>query len=691
MDAILFDAVLTFLDQAAKPPTLGMILKRGACRVHVQFGLQSLLKKARRSLNLRRLDSSGDDVARPTVAVVQDARSTQIVVDTQASNGQDSPIMSPVQRQESIRSRSPSPPPSRSPSQKVELSPTERAKLAEEERKRVEEAKTRAKKRRRAKHKADASQYVTCCRPEKNADGTSSEIGMSIFAQFPDRCNICGKQLRRKKGMVRSSRHTSRPVSPPSEKNDASTASNGDADRPEDAQIPPLHVIVHGEPKASVKIRTSNGRMVTPDGGVPGFLRGTAAWDDAQATTQTSKAPPTQETELAKPKPAKVERIDRKAYRKNPDKFFRPQTPKGASREAANSWRAGAFLPDIQRHEEPKKAAPRRTGGTTKLPDIQTRDNSEEPEYFIGSKHKSPSTSSYTARPYHNARVSAGGYHGSGAFLSTSSPNPRLERRERGWKAQTGTAAMARERGHKGRHGIVVNRPEGYELIPNFSMKESYSSTSPAKKKFHRTRDPNMKTYTQSHRSILGQFGASTQNAELEAELKLRQRQRVAQRAKANKHLVSRVEEIQRSTVAASPKSVQALQGAQALLDKGLISQVEFDAIKHEVLSIVAAEAHAMATSYGGTVRLGQSHASKGNKKHRSKGSQISSSGPGSRSVDTKSTSSSAHTGRLIGRRPPTNQELRIMQNRQTGKPSMLLKAFVGAQSQHEDSGHRSR
>ena len=289
---------------AAKPPTLGMVLRRGAFRVHVQFGLQKLLKQAQQSLRLRRLDVAGDDVWAPTVGVVEGDDDEGIIQAAQLAPA--NPFSAAVM----ISNRARSSPPrkgmgggasSSSSSSSSVLSDRDRAELVAEERQRMAEAKARAKKRRRLKKRKEeaASQYMPCCKPEKNADGTSSEVGMSIFAKYPDRCNICGKQLRRKPKTIRPPRNGLNSVGSGSgdgyrRYNDADAAADDDDERSHpDVQrraMLPLPEIVRGPRKPPVKIRASKrgGRILAPDGSVPGFLRGTRAWDEEQAAQRSN-------------------------------------------------------------------------------------------------------------------------------------------------------------------------------------------------------------------------------------------------------------------------------------------------------------------------------------------------------------------------------------------------------------------
>ena len=227
--------------QATRVPTLGMVLKRGAFRVHVQFGLQKRLKSAKVNLALRRASekqkesSTKQDGAATNATRQVNAKTTSNSNSSQHKHKR-SASSSSIQGQESGRQDTASASgggaadgssSSKSKSSKDNSTnknsnsdsngngktsgdgqtPSLLASLASEEQeaedqRKLEEArKTVADlRRRRAKEKSDASlMYVPCCSPKKNRDGTSSKIGMSIFAQFPDRCNICGKQLRKKR------------------------------------------------------------------------------------------------------------------------------------------------------------------------------------------------------------------------------------------------------------------------------------------------------------------------------------------------------------------------------------------------------------------------------------------------------------------------------------------------------------
>ena len=121
------------------------------------------------------------------------------------------------------------------------------------------------------------------------------------------------------------------------------------------------------------------------------------------------------------------------------------------------------------------------------------------------------------------------------------------------------------------------------------------------------------------------------------------------------------------------------------MLDKGLISQADFDAIKKEVLAIVAAEEKANAVTYGGVVRQPS------NNEEASANANANANGGGRRQPQSAMSRQSVASGstrgsNILNRARPSNKALRQLQKQQSGRPSMLLKAFVGTTTpQHSE------
>ena len=748
-----------------------MVLRRGAYRVHVQFGLQKLLTKAKRSLRLRRLDNSGDDVRAPTVGVVEDGPGSPTNL-ALAGGSRRAPHhgSQPAGRALGSARASKAPVPRRGAGNgRVKLSAREKQKLVEQERKRVLEAQRRRKRRQRQQQQEAASMYMPCCRPEKNADGTSSTVGMSIFSQYPDRCNICGKQLRRKiktPAMLRKEQEQQRRQQTRGSDDGASSESEQEeASSPEVQERAklPLSVIVSGPSKPTMKIRaTKGGRMVTPEGGVPGFLRGTHAWDELtgrEGPDSNHNRPPNNNSNDG----SEDYEADRNGSRlpRDPSKFFRAQSPAAASRDLARDRRQGAFLPAIDKKQ--KQQARRAAGNTARAATSPGAGPAARRDGGRGQSSQLPALG-----PSSHPRGGRGGKRGLGASLLFGGPavslDPKLARRERGWRDDSGVATMARTRGlpAKKKHGEIVARVEGYNLIPNFGEKEERSlrasrrarsqqeaaarEAEKARRAQLRQRAVELRSYTDSHRGLVpaesideiaastakggarrsthrhgaasvgendqSSVGNSTQastfsgrpqrlqddNSSLSPVSPTERERRILER---EMRISSKVGQLQQAAIEASPKSTHALEGARALLAKGLITQTDFDAIRREVLSIVAAEAHAKAKTYGGTVRLGATNVggrglSKPKKqatgrhkpRRHERDASIGSASVGTSSRKSRSSTSSGaskrRTGMLVGRRAPTNSELHQLQNQQHAKPSLLLKVFVEAQQHRE-------
>jgi hypothetical protein len=373
------------------------------------------------------------------------------------------------------------------------------------------------------------------------------------------------------------------------------------------------------------------------------------------------------------------------------------------------------------------------------------------PGFFVGARLRAPAPT--LERPYLNA--------GSLDLRSIGADDPRLVERERAFQLDKGTSTMVRvPQNRRARHGQVVARVEGYELIPNYAEREerNYRASQSAQEAFEarqkeqealrrqRVKARKFGSYVQPQTPGLGsklvvqaaqQIGvgggaatrttpsangngsaASSPGASAVVTARQRSRMTAAQKRREaqDRGLSSGVGDLTTTAVVASPKSVHALEGARALLEKGVISQDDYKAIEAEVWAIVAAEEQANAVTYGGTRKERAALAKGGGgggggggaggggsvAAGEAAGDAATGGGEGGSSTSTTSvtrqdaslasTTSAAResagrrsAGSRAGsavRRGSSTQEIRQMQQRQNSKPSLLLRAFVGTQQQ---------